>query len=121
VFSRLGNLGWFRNLEAGRERGRTFREQALEYEQGTFMSVSSTKEKRHLHELVERLPEDQINPALSYLNFLCADPVLRSLLNAPPDDEPYTDEQRKRGDDAEASIARGEGISHEEILREFGS
>jgi hypothetical protein len=49
-----------------------------------------------------------------------ADPVLFSLLNPPPDDEPYTDAQRRRDTDAEASISRGQGISHDEILREFG-
>jgi len=43
-----------------------------------------------------------------------------SLLNAPADDEPYTDEQRQRDAEAEASIAGGGGISHEKILSEFG-
>jgi hypothetical protein len=51
---------------------------------------------------------------------LSADPVLLSLLNAPPDDEPYTTEQRREDAEAEDSIARGEGIRHEDILREFG-
>jgi hypothetical protein len=54
------------------------------------------------------------------MHYLSADPVLLSLLNAPPDDEPYTDEQRRRDAEAEASIAGGNGISHEEVLREFG-
>jgi len=84
------------------------------------MPSDTAPEKQQLHELVDRLPNDQLSSALKYLNFLCADPVLLSLLNAPADDEPYTDEQRKRDDEAEASIARGEGVSHEEILREFG-
>lgn len=84
------------------------------------MSADSSTEKRQLHELVEKLPNEQLSSAARYLNFLCADEVLLSLLNAPADDEPYTDEQRKRDDEAEASIARGEGVSHEEILREFG-
>ena len=53
-------------------------------------------------------------------HYLCADPVLLSLLNAPADDEPYTDEQRQRDAEAEASIAGGGGISHEKILSEFG-
>jgi hypothetical protein len=48
------------------------------------------------------------------------DPVLLSLLNAPFDDEPYTDEQRKRDTEAMASIAEGDGTSHAEVLREFG-
>ena len=54
------------------------------------------------------------------MHYLRTDPVLLSLLNAPPDDEPYTDEQRQRGAEAEASIAGGNGISHAEVLREFG-
>lgn len=79
-------------------------------------------EKQQLHELVDRLPDDQLSSALEYLNFLCRSSavVITSLLSAPADDEPYTDEQRKRDDEAEASISRGEGVSHEEILREFG-
>ncbi len=76
--------------------------------------------RQHLHELVEKLPPEQVFAALQFLNFLCADAVLLSLLNAPADDEPYTHEQRQHAADAEASIRRGEGISHEEILREFG-
>ena len=54
------------------------------------------------------------------MHYLCADPVLLSLLNAPPVDEPYSEGQRERDAEAEASIARGEGISHDEVLREFG-
>ena len=54
------------------------------------------------------------------MHCLCADPVLLSLLNASADDEPYTEEQRLRDAEAEASIAGGGGISHEEILSEFG-
>ena len=49
------------------------------------------------------------------------DPMLLSLLNAPPDEEPYTDEQRREDAEAEASLARGEGSSHDEVLHEFGS
>jgi hypothetical protein len=84
------------------------------------MSQDSRSEKRELHELVEKLPDEQVTSALRYLKYLNADEVLLSLLNAPDDDEPYTDQQRKRDAEAEASIARGEGISHEEILRESG-
>jgi hypothetical protein len=54
------------------------------------------------------------------MHYLCADPVLRSFLNASPDDEPYTDEQRERDARAEASLASGGGVSHEDVLREFG-
>jgi hypothetical protein len=76
--------------------------------------------KQELHRLIDQLPTGQVTAALRYLHYLCADPVLLSLLNAPPDDEAYTDEQRARDAEAEAAIAGGEGISHEEVLHEFG-
>jgi hypothetical protein len=47
-------------------------------------------------------------------------PVLRSFVDAPADDEPYTEAQRERDAEAEVAITGGEGISHEEVLREFG-
>lgn len=77
------------------------------------------KGKQELHQLVDQLPAGQVTAALRYIHYLCADPVLLSLLNAPPDDEPYTDEQRARDAEAEAAIDQGDGISHEEVLREF--
>ena len=76
--------------------------------------------KQQLHQLIDQLPTGQVTAALRYMHYLCADPVLLSLLNAQPDDEPYTEEQRERDSRAEASIASGDGISHEEVLREFG-
>jgi hypothetical protein len=76
--------------------------------------------KQELHQWVDQLPTEQVAAALRYMHYLCADPVLLSLLNAPPDDDPYTEGQRERDAEAEASIARGDGISHEEVLREFG-
>ncbi len=77
--------------------------------------------KQELHQLIDQnFQAEQVTAALRYMHYLCADPVLLSLLNAPPDDEPYTEEQRERDAEAEASIARGDGVSHEEVLREFG-
>ena len=64
-----------------------------------------------MDDLVEKLPLDQLSAVRRYLHFLCAE----------PDDEPYTGRQRAEDAEATASIARGEGISHEEILREFRS
>jgi hypothetical protein len=59
--------------------------------------------KRELHQLVDQLPTEQVTAALRYMHYLCTDPVLLSLLNAQPDDEPYTEEQRQRDAEAEAS------------------
>jgi hypothetical protein len=79
-----------------------------------------SSEKRQLHELVDRLPSERSGAFLRALNALSADPVLLSLLNAPADDEPYTEQQRREDAEAEDAIARGEGIRHEDVLREFG-
>ena len=78
------------------------------------------KGKQELHLSIDRLPTGQVTAALQYMHYLCADPVLLSLLNAPSDDEAYTEVQRERDAEAAASIARGDGISHAEVLREFG-
>jgi hypothetical protein len=76
--------------------------------------------KQELHLLIDQLPADQVAAALQYVRYLRVDPVVLSLLNAPTDDEPYTEEQRERDAEAVASIARGDGVSYEEVLREFG-
>lgn len=72
------------------------------------MAADSSSGKQQLHRLVENLAPEQVQAALRYLNYLAADPVLLSLLNAPPDDEPYTEEQRRQDAEAEAGIAGGE-------------
>ena len=76
--------------------------------------------KQELHLLIDQLPPDQVPAALRYIRYLRIDPVLVSLLNAPSDDEPYTEAERERDAEAVASIARGEGVPHAEVLREFG-
>jgi hypothetical protein len=86
----------------------------------TFMAGDFDDGKLELHQLIDQLPIEQVTAALRYMHYLCADPVLLSLLNAPAVNEPYTEEQRERDAEAEASIARGDGVSHEEVLREFG-
>lgn len=78
-------------------------------------------DKQQLHQLVESLAPAQIPAALQYLSYLSADPMLAAMMNAPPDDEPYTEDQRRKDALAEAAITHGEGISHEEVLRELGA
>jgi len=84
------------------------------------MAANVSSEKQQLHELIDQLPPERSGAFLRVLHSLAADPVLLSLLNAPLDDEPYTEQQRREDAEAEESIARGEGIRHEDILREFG-
>ena len=76
--------------------------------------------KQELHLLIDQLPTEQVAAALQYMRYLRVDPVVLSLLNAPSDDEPYTEEQRARDAEAVAAVAGGDGVSHAEILRELG-
>jgi hypothetical protein len=82
------------------------------------MAADASSEKKRLHELIDQLPPERSGAFLRVLSSLSADPVLLSLLNALPDDEPYTERQRDEDLEAEDSIARGEGIHHEDLLRE---
>ena len=73
--------------------------------------------KDHAYELIDRLPPAQLSAVVGLLEAMLA-PV--SLANVPEEEEEITPETAAALDRARASIARGEGIPHEEILREFG-
>ncbi|HEV2690631.1 MAG TPA: hypothetical protein VGV35_18880 [Bryobacteraceae bacterium] len=81
------------------------------------MAELSEADRRDLHVLVDHIPASDLPAARKILRAL-ADPVRQSILAAPFDDEPETEEER-----AEVEAARsetGSGTSHEEVLREFG-
>jgi len=75
-----------------------------------------------LHRLVDSLPEEDLTTAGRLLAGLAvtADAIERALLLAPPDDEPNTDDQDGGLTEARQELARGEGISTEELERELG-
>ena len=75
--------------------------------------MSLTAEHQQLLELASRVPEAQVPAAKRILEALIFDP-------ASLDDEELLPEVIASIEEARASIARGEGITHEEILREFG-
>jgi len=75
--------------------------------------------RQHVHELVDQLDAGQL-AAVGQLLEVMTDPVARSLANAPVETEPVSTAEAAALDEAHAAIARGEGIPHEEILREFG-
>ena len=58
--------------------------------------MNGATEKRHAHELIERLPDSQISIAIRFLEFILLDPVARAVATAPPDDEPVTEQDRSR-------------------------
>lgn len=79
-------------------------------------------QRETLHRLVDSLPEDDIATAGRLLAGLAvtADAVERALLLAPLDDEPDTDDADGGLSAARRELARGEGISTEELRRELG-
>jgi hypothetical protein len=82
--------------------------------------MSLTAEHQQLLELASRVPEEQVPTAKRMLEALIVDPLWLALATAPTDDEELAPEVAASIEEARASIARGEGIPHEEILREFG-
>jgi len=65
------------------------------------------------------LPAEKLNAVRSLLEVM-VEPLARSLALAPVEDEELTPETAEALDRARASLDRGEGISHEDVLREFG-
>ena len=66
------------------------------------------------------LPEEKLSAVHTLLEVLI-EPLSRALAVAPVEDEDLTAETASALDRARASLARGEAVSHEDVLREFGS
>jgi hypothetical protein len=81
------------------------------------MPYAQTKE--HAHELIDRMAPGQVAAVVGLMEILL-DPVARSLANAPYDDEPVSDEEARDIAEARAAYARGEVVSNDEVLAEFG-
>jgi hypothetical protein len=75
--------------------------------------------KEHAHRMIEQLDPSQL-AAVTHLLEVLTDPVSRSLASAPFDSEPVSAAEAAALDEAHAAIQRGEGIAHQDILREFG-
>jgi hypothetical protein len=77
--------------------------------------------KHQAHALIERLAPTQVSAVVGLLEAML-DPVSRAIANAPVDDEPEAEEERKAVADSKAWFdqRKGQGISHEEVLADFG-
>jgi hypothetical protein len=77
--------------------------------------------REELHRLIDELPECEMHAARRFLEYLrnMGDPVLRSLMEAPEDDEPTTPEEDQGAKEAWQEYLRGEAISAEEAKREL--
>ena len=83
------------------------------------MESDIIQERRRAHALLDLLPAEKLNAVRSLLEVM-VEPLARSLALASVEEEEITPETAAALDRARASLARGEGIPHEEILREFG-
>lgn len=80
-------------------------------------------DRQQAHKLLDRLGPAQFSAIAQLLEVLAAPPpeaLSESLSKAPVDEEELTPEAAIALDRARASLSRGEGIPHDEILREFG-
>jgi hypothetical protein len=83
------------------------------------MSLDITEERLQAHALLDSLPADKLH-AVRNLMEVMIEPLARSLALAPFEEEELTPGTVEALQRAKASLARGEGIRHEEVLSEFG-
>jgi len=83
------------------------------------MGTDSTQDRQQAHTLLDMLPQEKLAAVRSLLEVM-VEPLSRSLASAPIDEEEVTPETAAALDRARTSLARGEGIRHEDVLREFG-
>lgn len=79
--------------------------------------------KEDLHRLVDELPKKELPVAKRYLEYLrnMGDPVLRSFMEAPEDDEEETEEETAMIEEARQECLRGEARPWEEVREELAS
>ncbi len=83
------------------------------------MEPNVTQEREQAHALLDMLPVEKLTAVRSLLEVM-VEQLSRSLASAPVEEEEITSETAAALDRARASLARGEVIPHEDILREFG-
>jgi hypothetical protein len=76
-------------------------------------------DKRHAHELIDRLAPSQVPAVVGILEALL-DPVSRAIANASIDDEPVTKAEEKALAESREWLKHNQGIPHEQILAELG-
>ncbi len=83
------------------------------------MAQAATNPKQQAHQLIDLMSSVQAAAAVGLFKVML-DPVAIALANAPYDDEPVSEEEAREIAESRAAIARGEIVSNEEVLAEFG-
>lgn len=84
--------------------------------------MEKTEIRKEVHDEIDRMTDEEVRGLKEYMATY-PDPVAALFRNAPFDDEPYPEEQQRLVAEARDWFAKngGEGIPHEEIVREFGT
>ena len=85
------------------------------------MAQAIINPKQQAHELIDRISTAQASAVVGLITSML-DPVDRAIANAPFEDEEISEEETRAVAASKAWLAEhpGEGIPHEEMLREFG-
>jgi hypothetical protein len=83
------------------------------------MEPNLDQERRQAHALLDALPAEKLNAVRSLLAVM-VEPLAGALALAPVEKEGLAADTASALERARASLARGEGIPHDEILREYG-
>lgn len=83
------------------------------------LNADLDRERRQAHVLLDLLPAEKLSAVRTLLEVL-VEPLERSLAQAQVEEDEVTAETAAALERARASLARGEGVPHEEIRREFG-
>jgi hypothetical protein len=83
------------------------------------MELDLAQQRQQAHSLLDVLPEEKLSAVRNLLEVL-VEPLSRSLATSPVEAEDLTPETIAALEKAHASLGRGEGVSNEEVLREFG-
>lgn len=80
-------------------------------------------ERDELHRIIDAIPEDKLQAIGRLLkdavDIAIDDPVRRALANAPLDDEPESEEEKRAAEEAEADFRAGRTMSTDELKREL--
>ncbi|HEY6764418.1 MAG TPA: hypothetical protein VI386_06575 [Candidatus Sulfotelmatobacter sp.] len=76
-------------------------------------------DKQHAHQLIDRLPPNQVPAAIGMLESLL-DPVAAAVANAPVDDEPLSPQDEIALAEAREWSSNNKPTAHEEFLSELG-
>ncbi len=83
------------------------------------MTHDIANEKRQAHELIDRLPSNQLSALIGLLETIL-DPVSRAIAKAPVEDEPLAEEEKKALEEAREWLQHNKAIPHEQVLAELG-